>query len=63
MKALMKYDAILVAGENKDSHNVCNQYKALLKLNDRYCIQYVIEALQRASVHREHLYRRTQDRS
>jgi len=45
----MKYDAILVAGENKDSHNVCNQYKALLKLNDRYCIQYVIEALQKAS--------------
>ena len=45
----MKYDAILVAGENKDSHNVCNQYKALLKLNDRYCIQYVIEALQGAS--------------
>jgi len=44
----MKYDAILVAGENKDSHNVCNQYKALLKLNDRYCIQYVIEALQKA---------------
>jgi len=49
MKALMKYDAILVAGENKDSRNVCNQYKALLKLNDRYCIQYVIEALQEAS--------------
>ena len=49
MKALMKYDAILVAGENEDSHNVCNQYKALLKLNDRYCIQYVIEALQKAS--------------
>lgn len=49
MKDLMKYDAILVAGENKDSHNVCNQYKALLKLNDRYCIQYVIEALQKAS--------------
>jgi len=46
---LMKYDAILVAGENEDSHNVCNQYKALLKLNDRYCIQYVIEALQEAS--------------
>ena len=42
----MKYDAILVAGENRDSHNVCNQYKALLKLNDRYCIEYVIEALQ-----------------
>jgi molybdopterin-guanine dinucleotide biosynthesis protein A len=48
MKALMKYDAILVAGENEDSHNVCNQYKALLKLNDQYCIQYVIEALQKA---------------
>ena len=45
----MKYDAILVAGENRDSHNVCNQYKALLKLNDRYCIEYVIEALQKAS--------------
>ena len=49
MKALMKYDAILVAGENEDSHNVCNQYKALLKLNDRYCIQYVIEALQKTA--------------
>ncbi|MBW2514709.1 MAG: nucleotidyltransferase family protein, partial [Deltaproteobacteria bacterium] len=44
----MKYDAILVAGENQDSLNVCNQYKALLKLNDRYCIEYVIEALQKA---------------
>jgi molybdopterin-guanine dinucleotide biosynthesis protein A len=49
IKYLMKYDAILVAGENKDSHNVCNQYKALLKLDDRYCIQYVIEALQKTS--------------
>ena len=48
MKDLIKYDAILVAGENKYSHIVCNQYKALLKLNDRYCIQYVIEALQEA---------------
>jgi len=44
----MKYDVILVAGENEDSHTVCDQYKALLKLNDRYCIQYVIEALQKA---------------
>ena len=26
-----------------------NYYKALLKLNDRYCIQYVIEALQQVS--------------
>jgi len=50
MKALMKYDTILVAGENEDSHKVCNQYKALLKLNDRYCIQYVVEALQNSSV-------------
>jgi GTP:adenosylcobinamide-phosphate guanylyltransferase len=49
MKNLMKHDAILVAGENRDSHNVCNQYKALLRLNDRYCIEYVIEALQKAS--------------
>jgi len=49
MKDLMKYDTILVAGENEDSHTVCGQYKALLKLNDRYCIQYVIEALQKAS--------------
>jgi len=49
MKDLMKYDTILVAGENEDSHNVCNQYKALLKLNDRYCIQYVIEALQNSA--------------
>jgi molybdopterin-guanine dinucleotide biosynthesis protein A len=49
MKDPMKYDAILVAGENEDSHNVCNQYKALLKLNDQYCIQYVIEALRNAS--------------
>ncbi len=49
MKDPIKFDAILVAGENKDSHHVCNQYKALLKLNDQYCIQYVIEALQAAS--------------
>ena len=49
MKNPIKYDAILVAGENEDSHNVCNQHKALLKLNDQYCIQYVIEALQKAS--------------
>jgi molybdopterin-guanine dinucleotide biosynthesis protein A len=48
-KDLMKYDAILVAGESKGSYTVCNQYKALLKLNDRYCIEYVIEALQKAS--------------
>jgi molybdopterin-guanine dinucleotide biosynthesis protein A len=49
MKDLINYDAILVAGESKDSHKVSNHYKALLKLNDRYCIQYVIEALQKAS--------------
>jgi len=49
MKDLMKYDTLLVAGENEDSHNVCNQYKALLKLNDRYCIQYVIETLQNSA--------------
>ena len=49
MKDLMNYDTILVAGESEDSHNVCNQYKALLKLNDQYCIQYVIEALQKVS--------------
>ena len=49
MNELMKYDAILVAGESKDSHKVFNHYKALLKLNDRYCIQYVIEALQQVS--------------
>jgi len=46
MKTPSKYDAILVAGESKYSYKVRNQYKALLKLNGRYCIQYVIEALQ-----------------
>ncbi len=41
-----KYDAILVAGESKHSYKVRNQYKALVKINERYCIQYVLEALQ-----------------
>jgi molybdopterin-guanine dinucleotide biosynthesis protein A len=46
MNAQQRYDAILVAGESKYSYKVRNQYKALLKINERYCIQYVLEALQ-----------------
>ncbi len=46
MNTQRRYDAILVAGESKYSYKVRNQYKALLELNQRYCIQYVIEALQ-----------------
>ena len=47
MNAQQRYDAILVAGESKYSYKVRNQYKALLKIKERYCIQYVLEALQR----------------
>jgi len=46
MNAQQQYDAILVAGESKYSYKVRNQYKALLKIKERYCIQYVLEALQ-----------------
>jgi len=46
MNDQQRYDAILVAGESKYSYKVRNQYKALLKINERYCIQYVLEALQ-----------------
>ncbi len=46
MNSQQRYDAILVAGESKYSYKVRNQYKALLKINERYCIQYVLEALQ-----------------
>jgi molybdopterin-guanine dinucleotide biosynthesis protein A len=49
MNDQQRYDAILVAGESKDSYKVRNQYKALLKLNGRHCIHYVIEALQHVS--------------
>lgn len=50
MNEQKKYDAILVAGESKYSYKVRNQYKALLEIDDRYCIQYVIEALQLVSM-------------
>jgi len=40
------YDAVLVAGEGADSHRVCNQHKALLKIKGKFVIQYVIETLQ-----------------
>ncbi len=45
METPRKYDAILVAGESEYSYKVRNQYKALLKINKRYCIQYVLDAL------------------
>jgi len=40
------YDAVLVAGEGADSHRVCDQHKALLKIKDKFVIQHVIETLQ-----------------
>ena len=49
MNGQQRYDAILVAGESKYSYKVRNQYKALLKIDGRYCIQYVLDALQHVS--------------
>lgn len=45
-KNLKQYDAILVAGEEKASYKVANQYKALLKVNNKYCIHHILETLQ-----------------
>ena len=41
-----QYDAVLVAGEGEDSHNVLRQHKALLKIKGKFVIQHVIQALQ-----------------
>ena len=41
-----KYDAILLAGEGESSYKVYHQHKAFLKINDKYIISYVGEALQ-----------------
>ncbi|MBT6601558.1 MAG: NTP transferase domain-containing protein [Nitrospina sp.] len=41
-----KYDAILLAGEGESSYKVYHQHKAFLKINDKYIISYVVEALQ-----------------
>ncbi len=45
----IQYDAILMAGEGEDSHRVCGQHKALLKIKGKYVIQHVIETLQQVS--------------
>lgn len=42
---LKLFDAILVAGEEKASYKVANQYKALLKIEDKYCIYHILETL------------------
>lgn len=43
--AFKRYDAILVAGEGKASYKVCDQHKAFLKIDDKYVVNYVVEAL------------------
>lgn len=43
-----QYDALLVAGEGKDSYKVYHQHKAFLSLEGKYVISHVIEALQGA---------------
>ena len=43
-----QYDALLVAGEGKDSYKVYHQHKAFLPVDGKCAISYVIEALQKA---------------
>jgi GTP:adenosylcobinamide-phosphate guanylyltransferase len=45
---LKQYDALLVAGEGKDSYKVYHQHKAFLPIDGKCVISYVIEALQGA---------------
>ncbi len=45
---LKQYDALLVAGEGKDSYKVNHQHKAFLPIEGKCVISYVIEALQGA---------------
>jgi len=45
---LKQYDALLVAGEGKDSYKVYHQHKAFLPIEGKCVISYVIEALQGA---------------
>jgi len=45
---LKQYDALLVAGEGKDSYKVNHRHKAFLPINGKCVISYVIEALQGA---------------
>jgi molybdopterin-guanine dinucleotide biosynthesis protein A len=45
---LKQYDALLVAGEGKDSYKVYHQHKAFLPIEGKRVISYVIEALQKA---------------
>lgn len=45
---VQQYDAILVAGEGKDSGQVYRRHKAFLPIEGKYVISYVIEALQGA---------------
>lgn len=41
-----KYDAILVAGESKDSYKVYHQHKAFLRVEGQSMVSYVLRALQ-----------------
>jgi len=45
---IKQYDALLVAGEGKDSYKVYHQHKAFLSIEGKCVISYVIEALQKA---------------
>ncbi len=45
---LKQYDALLVAGEGKDSYKVNHRHKAFLPIEGKCVISYVIEALQKA---------------
>ena len=45
---IKQYDALLVAGEGKDSYKVYHQHKAFLPIEGKCVISYVIEALQGA---------------
>ena len=45
---LKQYDALLVAGEGKDSYKVNHRHKAFLAIQGKCVISYVIEALQKA---------------
>ena len=46
MNRQKKYDAILVAGEEKSSYNVHHQNKAFLTINGKCIIHYIVESLQ-----------------
>ena len=46
MNSQKKYDAILVAGEEKSSYNVHHQNKAFLTINGKCIIHYIVESLQ-----------------